>query len=238
MSNIAGNEMERRRWLAGTLSAAAHAFVIGGLVIATAPVAPPDTPIYDGYVRGGLLYRRPPPPPSPPGVGSSLPEDGYVVHIVENDEGASVGSVSRQGFDDDNEDDGIDVMVAGVVGGVTGGIVGGLAEPPFPPPSWPSPAPLPSIPLRAGRGAPIPIKIVDVQPTYPPLARKLRIQGDVVLDATIAEDGRVVDICIVRSVPSLDRAAADAVRRWRFVPATIDGRAVPVLLTVTVNFVL
>ena len=102
----------------------------------------------------------------------------------------------------------------------------------------PSPAPLPSRPLRAGNGAPIPVRLVDVQPTYPPLARMVRIQGVVVLDATIDETGRVVDVRVVRSVAALDRAAIEAVRRWRYAPAVVNGRPVPVVLSVTASFVL
>jgi TonB family protein len=97
---------------------------------------------------------------------------------------------------------------------------------------------LPSTPLRAGRAIPIPIKLVDVKPTYPPLARHLRTQGTVVLDAGIDETGRVVDVRVLQSIGLFDRAAIDAVRRWRYAPAVVNGRAVPVVLTVTVAFVL
>ena len=60
----------------------------------------------------------------------------------------------------------------------------------------------------------------------------------VVLDATIDELGRVVDIRVLRSIASLDRAAIAAVRRWRYAPVILNGRATPVMMTVTAAFVL
>ena len=56
------------------------------------------------------------------------------------------------------------------------------------------------------------------------------------LDATIDPDGRVSNARVVRSIPLLDAAAVAAVQQWEFTPTVIDGRAVPVIMTVTVNF--
>ena len=43
---------------------------------------------------------------------------------------------------------------------------------------------------------------------------------------------------MVEEVPLLDQAALDAVRQWKFSPTTLNGVAVPVIMTVTVNFTL
>jgi protein TonB len=43
---------------------------------------------------------------------------------------------------------------------------------------------------------------------------------------------------VLRSIPLLDEAAIDAVRQWEFTPTMIDGKAVPVIITMTVNFTL
>ena len=56
--------------------------------------------------------------------------------------------------------------------------------------------------------------------------------------ATIDEQGRVAEARILRSIPLLDQAALDAVKQWEYTPTTVDGKAVPVIMTVTVNFTL
>jgi len=67
---------------------------------------------------------------------------------------------------------------------------------------------------------------------------RARVAGMVVLEATIDARGKVVDVRVLRSVPLLDQAAIDAVRQWEFTPTRLNGMAVPVVLTVTVNFTL
>jgi protein TonB len=58
----------------------------------------------------------------------------------------------------------------------------------------------------------------------------------VILEVTIAPDGIVSGARILRSIPLLDQPALDAVRQWRFEPTVVNGTAVPVLLTVPVQF--
>ena len=119
----------------------------------------------------------------------------------------------------------------GVVGGVTGGIVGGLAEAPPPPP--PPPAP-----VRVGGNIKQPTKVKDVKPVYPAIAQSARVQGVVIIEATIGPNGAVQEAKVLRSIPLLDAAALDAVRQWQFTPTLLNGVPVPVIMTVTVNFTL
>jgi protein TonB len=60
----------------------------------------------------------------------------------------------------------------------------------------------------------------------------------VIIEATIDPDGRVADAKVLRSIPQLDEAAVAAVRQWEFTPTNLNGVAVPVIMTVTVNFTL
>jgi protein TonB len=71
---------------------------------------------------------------------------------------------------------------------------------------------------------------------YPAEAKDARVQGQVIIEATIAPDGTVQNARVLRSIPMLDAAALDAVRQWQFTPTTIDGQRVPVIMTVTVGF--
>lgn len=102
-----------------------------------------------------------------------------------------------------------------------------------------SPPPVPSdAPIRIGGDIKEPRKLRDVRPAYPPDAYAARVQGVVILEAVIAPDGTVRDARVLRSVPLLDQAAVDAVRQWEFTPTYLNGVAVPVIMTVTVNFTL
>lgn len=91
-------------------------------------------------------------------------------------------------------------------------------------------------PVRVGGNIRVPQKIVDVQPVYPALAQSARVQGVVIIEATIAPDGSVTDARVLRSIPLLDQAALDCVKQWKFEPTQINGTPVPVIMTVTVNF--
>jgi TonB family protein len=91
-------------------------------------------------------------------------------------------------------------------------------------------------PVRVGNGIPPPVKTKDVKPVYPADAQAARVQGVVVVEATIGPAGRVVDAHVMRSIPLLDGAALDAVRQWEFTPTVVGGVARSVVVTVTVNF--
>lgn len=87
-------------------------------------------------------------------------------------------------------------------------------------------------------GGPIrpPVKIKDVPPVYPEIAKQAKVSGAVVIEATIDKDGKVADTKVVKSAPLLEQAAVDAVRQWEYRPSMQNGKPVPVIMTVTVNF--
>ena len=120
----------------------------------------------------------------------------------------------------------------GVPGGVVGGVVGGLPDAPPPPP------PPPAAPVRVGGNIKPPQKTRHVPPTYPAIAQSARVQGIVIIEATIGPNGRVQDARVLRSIPLLDQAALDAVKQWEFTPTLLNGVPVPVIMTVTVQFTL
>ena len=75
------------------------------------------------------------------------------------------------------------------------------------------------------------------QPRYTESARKAGRQGVVILQATIDRSGAVADLRLVKSLGlGLDEEALTAVRQWRFTPATLQGRPVPVFFQLTVRF--
>ncbi len=101
------------------------------------------------------------------------------------------------------------------------------------PPARPAPA---AVPVHVGGVIQPPRKIKDVRPIYPAIAQQSRVQGMVVLDALIGADGRVQNVRILQHQLLLDDAAVAAVRQWVFEPTRLNGEAVPVVMTVMVDF--
>ena len=95
-----------------------------------------------------------------------------------------------------------------------------------------------TVPVRVGGDVRAPHPIAHTDPIYPQSALAARIQGVVIIQATIGPDGLVDDAQVLRSVPDLDQAALDAVSQWQYEPVFLNGVAIPVIMTVTVNFAL
>jgi TonB family protein len=91
-------------------------------------------------------------------------------------------------------------------------------------------------PLRVGGQVRPPVRIKEVAPVYPAIAQSARVQGDVVIEMTIDDEGKVADARVVKSVPLLDQAALDAVRQWEYQPSLLNGVPTAVVMTVTVKF--
>jgi TonB family protein len=113
--------------------------------------------------------------------------------------------------------------------------------PPPPPPGAdfvpPAPPPPPDA-VRVGGAVRPPVKLKHVDPAYPPIAQAAKIQGVVIIDATIGGDGKVINTTVLRSIPLLDQAAIDAVKQWEFTPTLLNSVPTAVLMTVTVQFTL
>ena len=91
-------------------------------------------------------------------------------------------------------------------------------------------------PYRPGGEIREPVRVRFVSPVYPSLAVSARIEGRVVIDCVIDEEGRVSDIVVVAGHPLLDAAAVDAVREWRYRPTLLNGVRIAVQLQVMVMF--
>jgi periplasmic protein TonB len=106
-----------------------------------------------------------------------------------------------------------------------GGLGGGGTRPEAPP------APLPvGGDVRQAR------LLSSSPPLYPTLAKAQHVEGAVRVDALVDENGRVSSAKVVGGPTLLHQAAIDAVRQWKYQPATLDGKPVPMHLTVTLQF--
>lgn len=75
-----------------------------------------------------------------------------------------------------------------------------------------------------------------VDPSYPVLAKQMKVQGAVVLQALIGNDGLIQDLRVLSGPAILASAAREAVRQWRFKPYLQNGQAVETQAKITVNF--
>jgi TonB family protein len=78
--------------------------------------------------------------------------------------------------------------------------------------------------------------ILQVDPVYPEEAKREKIEGTVVLGITIDELGSVSEVRVLESVPGLDQAAIDAVRKWQYTGVWIGGQPVIYSTTVSIKF--
>lgn len=123
--------------------------------------------------------------------------------------------------------------VPGIDGAIPGTVSGDVSTVLALPPPLP---PRPTEPVRPGGKVSMPTKLRDVAPMYPAIAQAARVQGMVIVEAIIGEDGRVRDARVLRSIPLLDQAALEAVRQWEYSPTLLNGVPVAVVMTVTVKF--
>jgi len=220
-----------RTWTTVPLSIAVHAAALGALVavplMATGALPSPQSVV---------LFVAPPEIPSPPRQPTPPPDASPRSTAPAPNPAAPVAEPSTLGAEPTGPAT-IPGLSTGAASGMPFGIgvTGGLADLP----AAPSPPPQPPVaPHRVGGIIKEPAKIHDVRPVYPAIAVTAKIEGFVIIEATIGRDGSVIEARVLRSVPLLDRAALDAVRQWRFTPTLLNGSPVPIILTVTVNFTL
>jgi hypothetical protein len=86
------------------------------------------------------------------------------------------------------------------------------------------------VPVRVGGKVPAPKKLTHVEPQFPPGSR-----GGMIVELTIDRAGRVGAINVLRGDLEAFEAVERAVRQWVYEPVVVDGRAVSVLLPVSLS---
>lgn len=90
--------------------------------------------------------------------------------------------------------------------------------------------------LNVSQGVSQGLLVKKAQPTYPPSALRMRIEGAVQLMATISKNGNISAVKILSGDPQLARTAVDAVKQWKYKPYLLNGEPVEIQTQVTVNF--
>jgi protein TonB len=187
-----------------------------------------------GQLTTWLVAPPPPPPPPPP----AAPQIQHVQKVSEIVDGAlrTPSKIPKKiQMIKEEEAPAATGVTGGVVGGVPGGsangVIGGIIGSAAPPPKVAAPQK-----LRVSSGVADGLKIHDVQPTYPQMARIAHIQGDVVLQATISKSGTIENLHAMQGHPILIQAAMDAVKQWKYKPYILNGEPVEVETTIKVQF--
>jgi periplasmic protein TonB len=90
---------------------------------------------------------------------------------------------------------------------------------------------------KVGHGVRAPKPVYHPEPEYSDKGRKNKISGSVLLSMIVTEEGLTRDVKVTEGLEkSLDQQAIAAVSTWKFEPATLDGKAVPVYMKVEVTF--
>ena len=193
-----------------------------------------------------LVAPPPPPPPPPPAAAETA---ATVIKTVQSDlmDGRlRTPTKIPQQVQMIKEDDAPPVVssggvVGGVPGGIPGGQMGGVIGGIISATSSLAAVPRMSVPaapkrIRISQGVTKGMLIQKIEPTYPPIARSARIQGQVVLTAIISKTGNIQNLTLVSGHPMLVPAALDAVKQWRYRPFLLNGEPVEVETTVTLTF--
>jgi len=188
-----------------------------------------------GQLTTWLVAPPPPPPPPPP----AAPQIQHVQKVSEIVDGAlrTPSKIPKkvQMIEHEEAPQQSSGVMGGVVGGVpggsAGGVIGGIIGSAAPPPKVATPQK-----LRVSSGVADGLKIHDVQPTYPQMARIAHIQGDVMLQATISKTGVIENLHATSGHPILIQAAVDAVKQWKYKPYILNGEPVEVETTIKVQF--
>jgi TonB family protein len=92
---------------------------------------------------------------------------------------------------------------------------------------------------RPGSGASDPVVLREARPDYTDAARQARIQGLVELEAVVEPNGTIQNVRVTKSLDrqhGLDEEAILAAKRWLFKPGYLNGKPVPVLVTLILEF--
>lgn len=214
-----------RKWYTVPLSLLTHSAIVVAL-IALPVLAPAMLPAVLADDNATWITTVLPPPPPPPKL---RPADAKP---MANPDAAPVSAPNRITPETPVELDTSfqNTTATTIVGGPghTERLIAALPPAPAAPPA----------PVRVGGQIRAPQRVREVVPVYPAIAQAARVQGIVIIEATIGEDGQVMNARVLRSVPLLDQAALEAVRQWHYTPTLLNGVPVPVIMSVTVQFTL
>ena len=211
------------------------AMALTSLLLATGEL--PAAPDVLAFVAEMPAVPSSPPPPAPPRSSRALVAAPQAAPAPAVEPAAPIvapAQIEPEASSSATIDEGVP---GGVEGGISSGVVGervttveGAGVPPPPPP------PVSHEPVRIGGRVQAPGLIRRVEPLYPVIAQMSNIDGVVILEAVVGEDGHVRSVKVLRGHPLLGKAATDAVEQWRYEPLRLNGTPAAFELTVSLWF--
>src|SRR5438105_425382 len=197
-----------------------------------APPPPPPAPLSEAprpqrhvvekaaVAQTPAIVEQEPPPVEKPEMTApvTIPKD--IARIVDTRPPAGVARGASSGVEGG--------AATGDTGGILGGVLGGAGSEPVLPP--------PPAPVRVGGNVKQPSIIHIEPPKYPPEATRARVEGPVILEATVTAEGAVDKVKVISGPPMLVEPAVEAISHWKYEPTYLNGQAVPVVLTAKINF--
>jgi periplasmic protein TonB len=236
----AGEQERKRRKFAAMFSFTVQCLVIGTLIV----VPLMFTEALPKQQLLTFLVAPPPPPPPPPAAQavanvvrqvqsellngqlrtpSRIPEKVQMIREEEAPPPLAMGGV-------------VGGVAGGIPGGQLGGVIGGIVNQTSSLAVVPKLAAVQPKRIRVSQGVTRGMLTLRIEPTYPPLARQARVQGDVVLKAIVSKEGNITELELISGHPMLAPAAIAAVKQWHYRPFLLNGEPIEVETVVTVIF--
>ena len=238
---VDNTERRRRKW------SAFSSLILQSLMLASLLIIPLlfTEALPKAQLLTFLVAPPPPPPPPPPAAAAAA----QVIRRVESDmvEGRlrtptripeKVQMIREEEAPPQINGGGvIGGVEGGIPGGQLGGVIGGIINSTSSLSAVPKLA-APAMPrrVRVSSGVVAGMVISKIEPTYPPIARAGRIQGEVVLTAVISKQGTIENLQVESGHPLLIKAALEAVQQWHYRPYFVSGEPVEVETKIVVTF--
>lgn len=227
---------DAKRAKSATISAGVHLFLIlallGTSVLVVEAVRDPDLSISFVSASAPPLPPAPPPPAGRKPAGAAIKTEPLQLQeivqptVVPEQIQEAVTSGSEDGVEGGDENGVAGGERDGLIGGVVNGMIGTL-----------EPA-ISDEPVIITSDITAPELTHRVEPDYPEIAKRIRIEGRVILQIVVDERGAVSNVRVLQPIQMLEESAIAAVKQWRYKPALRAGKPVKVYVTVTVNFTL
>jgi periplasmic protein TonB len=228
-----GEVSSSRRWT--TVASMGLQFVVAGLVVAL-PLLHPEAVSFETEAPK-MLLPLPPKPYTPPTRVQRITEAASSAALPEVSRPAIISALPPSRNASANEEPSLFTPGNGMGMGsaLPGGILEGGGGGPHPSVSAASVTPHNKA-ISVSSGVSEGMLIAPIRPVYPSIARAAHVEGTVILEAVISRSGTIESLHVLSGPMMLRSAAIDAIRAARYKPYRLNGDAVDVQTTITVNF--